>query len=461
MGDLSTPNSVQKLQTTLHAKAKAEPGYRFYALYDKISREDMFPAHAYAQCRSNKGAPGVDRQDFEAVAAYGVERWLGELALALRQETYRPDPIRGVYIPKANGKLRPLGISTLRDRVCLTAAMLVLESIFEADLPSELYAYRPGRNAQQAVVEVEELLFRGRPEVVDADLADYFGSIPHAELLKSVSRRIVDRRVLHLIRMWLDCPVEETDDRGRKTRTTEARDKRRGIPQGSPISPLLANIYMRRFVLGWKMFGLERTLGTRLVTYADDLVILCRRGKAEAALQRLREIMGKLKLTVSEEKTRICRVPEGEFDFLGYTFGRMFSARTGQARIGYRPSKEKHSAGGREGPRADRPIGHMARDHNAGGQSEPHAARMGELLRGRNRQQGVSSARCLRGDAVAPVVVLQAQSQAAKGRELSTLAPLRALRARTPEPAWARRAVDEGVRSCPRAGCGKPARPVR
>ena len=285
MGNLSTPDSVQKLQTALHAKAKAEPGYRFYALYDKISREDIL-AHAYAQCRSNKGAPGVDRQDFEAVEAYGVERWLGELALALRQETYRPDPIRRVYIPKANGKLRPLGISTLRDRVCMTAAMLVLEPIFEADLPSELYAYRPGRNAQQAVVEVEELLFRGHPEVVDADLADYFGSIPHAELLKSVARRIVDRRVLHLIRMWLDCPVEETDDRGRKTRTTEARDKRRGIPQGSPISPLLANIYMRRFVLGWKMFGLERTLGSRLVTYADDLAILCRRGKAQAALQR-------------------------------------------------------------------------------------------------------------------------------------------------------------------------------
>ena len=197
----------------------------------------------------------------------------------------------------------------------------------------------PG-DAQQAVVEVEELVFRGHPEVVDADLADYFGSIPHADLLKSAARRIVDRRVLHLIRMWLDCPVEETDDRGRKTRTTEARDKRRGIPQGSPLSPLLANLYMRRFVLGWKMFGLERTLGTRLVIYADDLVILCRRGKAEAALQRLREIMGKLKLTVNEEKTRICKVPEGEFDFLGYTFGRMYSARTGQARIGYRPSKK-------------------------------------------------------------------------------------------------------------------------
>ena len=175
---------------------------------------------------------------------------------------------------------------------------------------------------------------------MDADLADYFGSIPHADLLKSVARRIVDRRVLHLIKMWLESPVEEADDRGRKTRTTEARDNRRGIPQGSPISPLLANLYMRRFVLGWKMLGLERSLGTRIVTYADDLVILCRRGKAEEALSRLREIMGKLKLTVNEDKTRICQVPEGKFDFLGYSFGRMYSARTGQARLGYRPSKK-------------------------------------------------------------------------------------------------------------------------
>jgi len=339
LGNLSTPRSVQKLQKALHAKAKAEPGYRFYALYDKMYREDIL-AHAYAQCRSNKGASGVDGQDFSDVEAYGVERWLGELALALRKESYRPDPIRRVFIPKANGKLRPLGISTLKDRVCMTAAMLVLGPIFEADLPPELYAYRPKRNAQQAVVEVEERMFRGHPDVVDADLSDYFGSIPHAELLKSLARRVVDRRVLQLIKQWLECAVEETDDRGGKKRTTEAKDTRRGIPQGSPVSPLLANLYMRRFVLAWKKLGLDRRLGSCIVIYADDLVILCRRGKADEALGWMREIMGKLQLTVNEEKTRVCKVPEEEFDFLGYTFGQMYSPRTGQARLGMRPSKQ-------------------------------------------------------------------------------------------------------------------------
>ena len=339
LGNLSTPISVQKLQRALHAKAKAEPSYRFYSLYDKIYREDLL-AYAYAQCRSNRGAPGVDGQDFSDVETYGVERWLGELAQELRKESYRPAPIRRVFIPKANGKSRPLGISTLRDRVCMTAAMLVLESIFEADLPSEMYAYRPKRNAQQAVVEVEELMYRGRPDIVDADLSDYFGSIPHAELIKSLARRIVDRRVLRLLKQWLECAVEETDKTGRKTQSTVAKDNRCGIPQGSPISPLLANLYMRRFVLTWKKLKLDQSLGSCIVTYADDLVILCKRGKAQEASMRMRSIMKKLKLTVNEEKTRVCHYPEETFDFLGYTFGRLYSARTGKARLGMRPSKK-------------------------------------------------------------------------------------------------------------------------
>ena len=339
LGNLATPKTVQKLQMALHAKAKAEPGFRFYALYDKLFRQDILE-HAYAQCRSNKGAPGVDGQDFAEVEAYGLERWLGELALALKEESYRPDPIRRVYIPKANGKLRPLGISTLRDRVCMTAAMLVLDPIFEADLPPEQYAYRQGRNARQAILDVEDTLYYEHPEVVDADLADYFGSIPHSELMRSLARRIVDSRVLHLIKMWLECAVEETDDQGRKKRTTEAKDSGRGIPQGSPISPLLANLYMRRFVLGWKMLRLDESLGTRIVAYADDLVILCSRGNAEEALARMRELMSRLKLTVNEEKTRICTVPEDNFDFLGYTFGRLYKRTTGKAYLGMQPSRK-------------------------------------------------------------------------------------------------------------------------
>jgi RNA-directed DNA polymerase len=338
LGNLTTPDKVRKLQVALHAKAKAEPGFRFYALYDKMYRADVL-AHAWAQCRANGGAPGVDGQTIADVEAYGVDRWLGELAEALKEETYRPDAILRVYIPKANGGRRPLGIPTLRDRVCMSAAVLVLEPIFEADLPDEQYGYRPGRSAQQAVIDVEETLYRGYPDVVDADLADYFGSIPHAELMKSVARRVVDKRVLHLIKMWLVCAVEDTDDRGHPRRTSEASKTGRGIPQGAPISPLLANIYMRRFVRAWYRFGLDERLGSRIVSYADDLVILCRRGNADAALCAMRRIMARLKLTVNEDKTRICSVPEETFDFLGYTFGRLYSPMTGRARLGMKPSQ--------------------------------------------------------------------------------------------------------------------------
>lgn len=406
LGNLSTPLSVQKLQVALHAKAKSSDGYRFYALYDKIHRQDVLTA-AWVQCRANKGAAGVDRQDFADIEAYGVERWLAELALSLRNKTYRPGPIRRVFIPKPNGKFRPLGISTVRDRVCMTAAMLVLEPVFEADLPSEQYAYRPGRNAQQAATEVQGRLHRGQTDVVDADLADYFGSIPPPELMQSLARRIVDRRVLHLVRMWLECAVEETDSKGVRTCSTVARDSRRDIPQGSPISPLLSNLYMRRFVLAWKKLGLEYRLGSRIVTYADDLVILCKRGKAEEALQWMRQIMGKLKLTVNEEKTRICKVPEGEFDFLGFTFGRRYSSSTGKARLALWPSKKsiKCYAPGHD----------VAGNHGVGGQVEPHVTRLGELLQCRDRQPGVPCARHVHGDAVAAVAAQQVQGQATQG----------------------------------------------
>ncbi len=339
MGNLATPISVQRLQTALHAKAKEEPEFRFYALYDKVYRMDVL-THAYACCRSNKGAPGVDGLTFEDIEAYGRERWLGELAQQLREATYRPEAVRRVYIPKPNGNLRPLGIPRLAERVCQTAAMLVLEPIFEADLPPEQHAYRQDRNALSAVREVHGLLDNGYRDVVDADLSGYFDTIPHPELMKSVARRVVDRRMLRLVKMWLNAPVEEIDERGRKRRTTTNRDAKKGIPQGSPISPLLSNLYMRRFILGWKQAGLERQLGARIVNYADDLVICCKGNGAKTALDAMRQMMTRLKLTVNEEKTRTCRLPDDKFDFLGYTFGRCYSPKTGRPYIGTRPSKK-------------------------------------------------------------------------------------------------------------------------
>jgi group II intron reverse transcriptase/maturase len=336
---LPTLPKVQKLQAALHAKAKGSPGYRFYALYDKVYREDVLWV-AHRRCLMNGGAAGIDGQTFEDIERYGVQRWLGELAEELRTKNYRPSPVRRVYIPKPDGKQRPLGIPTIKDRVVQMAAVLVLELIFEADLQPEQYAYRPGRSALDAVDHVHRLLNTGYTEVVDADLSGYFDSIPHRELMKSVLRRVSDRHLLALIKMWLEAPVEEIDDEGRRRRTTRNKDERRGCPQGAPISPLLSNLYMRRFILGWKMLGHQQRLRARIVNYADDFVICCR-GKAEEAMHAMRDMMDRLKLTVNETKTRLCRVPDESFDFLGYTLGRCYSPKTGRAFIGSRPSKKK------------------------------------------------------------------------------------------------------------------------
>jgi len=336
---LTPPEKVGKLQTALHAKAKAAPSYRFYLLYDKLYRWDVL-VFAYERCKANKGAAGVDGQSFADIEAYGEKRWLEELAKELQDKTYQPSPVKRVWIPKPDGKQRPLGIPTIRDRVVQMAAVAILEPIFEADLPSEQHAYRPGKSALDAIRKVQALLDTGYTDVVDADLSGYFDSIPHADLMKSVARRISDRHVLHLIKMWLEAPVEETDEQGRMRRTTRNKDEGRGTPQGGVASPLLANLYMRRFIVGWKQLGHEERLQAQIVNYADDFVI-CTRGQADAAMAAMRSMMAKLKLTVNEQKTRRCCLPEGAFTFLGYTFARYYSMRTGRSYLGPRPALKK------------------------------------------------------------------------------------------------------------------------
>jgi group II intron reverse transcriptase/maturase len=340
---LKPPEKVGKLQEVLRAKAKDAPSYRFYLLYDKLYRPDIL-AWAYQRCRINGGSAGVDGETFERIEAYGREQWLGELAEVLRNKTYRPSAVRRVWIPKADGKQRPLGIPTIRDRVVQMAFVIVVEPILDVDLQPEQHAYRANHDAHAALREVQSWLDRGYTEVVDADLSGYFDTIPHHELMKSVARRISDRHLLHLVKMWLEAAVEETDERGQVTRTTRNKDEGRGTPQGGVASPLLANLYMRRFILGWKTCGHEQRLDAHIVNYADDFVICCKPGVAAKAMTTMREIMDRMKLTVNERKTRLCSLPAGEFTFLGYTFGEQVSWKTGRRYLTPTPSRKKVDA---------------------------------------------------------------------------------------------------------------------
>ena len=330
---LAVPDRVRRLQTTLHAKAKQEPGFRFYTLSDKVWREDVLLA-AWQAVRRNGGAAGVDGETVAAIEARGVEEWLGELARDLQTGAYRPQAVRQVLIPKKQaGQYRPLGIPCVRDRVAQTAAALVLAPIFEADLQPEPYAYRAGRGALDAVRHVQRLLNTGHREVVDADLTNYFGEIPPAELLRSVARRVSDGRLLGWIEAWLEMAVEEDDGQGGKRRTNRARRERKG----APISPLLSNIYMRRFILGWKTLGHARRFGAEIANYAGDFVV-CGRAPAEAMRAAVERMMERLRLPVNARKTRCLRVPEEPLEFLGYRVGRNYRKDTGRKYMGTRPS---------------------------------------------------------------------------------------------------------------------------
>jgi len=368
---LETPDRIRSLQRKLYCKAKAEPAFRFYLLYDKIGREDIL-AHAYALSRANAGAPGVDGTTFEQIEAAGVEAWLTGLREDLVTKTYRPDPVRRATIPKPGGGERPLGIPTIRDRVVQAAAKIVLEPIFEADFEDSAYGYRPRRSAVDAVKEAHRLICRGYTDVVDADLSKYFDTIPHADLLRSVARRIVDRHVLRLIKLWLKAPVEERDGDG-KRRMSGGKGATRGTPQGGVASPMLANVYMNRFLKHWRTSGRGEAFRARVVNYADDFVILSR-GCAAEALTWTKAVMTKLGLTLNEAKTSVKDARREGFDFLGYTLGPQRYRKDGHWYLGACPSKKSVQ-------RIKTKIGDMLRSRNKGPWPDVRA-RLNRLLAG-------------------------------------------------------------------------------
>jgi RNA-directed DNA polymerase len=335
MGSLVTPDSIRRLQRKLYLKAKQEPNFRFYTLYDKIYRGDIL-LHAYNLVRANGGAPGVDGITFAMIEADGAEAWLFSLQQDLREKRYEPQPVRRVMIPKAGGGERPLGIPTIRDRVVQMAAKLVLEPIFEADFEPVAYGYRPRRSAHQALGEITQTLRCGYADVVDADLSKYFDTIPHAELMKSLARRIADKQVLKLTQSWLKVPVEERRENGTRS-MTGGKDK--GTPQGGVISPLLANLYMNRFLKYWRLTCIGTVFRAKIISYADDFVILSR-GCAKEAMAWTKAVMTRLGLTLNEEKTKIKDARKERFDFLGYSFGIHNSPRNGRAYMGASPSKK-------------------------------------------------------------------------------------------------------------------------
>ncbi len=334
---LTTPDAIRTLQRKLYTKAKQEPAYRFYALYDKIYREDIL-SHAWRLVRINGGSPGIDGIDFEAIErGEGVEGFLRELARDLQAKTYRAQPVRRVLIPKADGSMRPLGIPTIRDRVAQMVVKLVIEPIFEADFCDHSYGFRPKKSAHDAVDDIANALWAGHTQVIDADLSKYFDSIPHAKLLAVVAERIVDGGILALIKQWLKAPVIGEDDQGKRKTVGGGKANSRGTPQGGVISPLLANAYLHILDRIWERHRLKDKLGAHLVRYADDFVVLCKKG-VEEPLKVVRQVLDRLDLSLNETKTHIVDATEASFDFLGFTLQMSRGVKSGKPYPNVRPS---------------------------------------------------------------------------------------------------------------------------
>jgi group II intron reverse transcriptase/maturase len=341
---LTTPENIRTLQRKLYRKAKQEPACRFHALYDKVYRADIL-GHAYALVRANKGSAGIDGVTFAAIEEQdGVTAFIAELEEALKNKTYKPAPVKRVMIPKSDGSQRPLGIPTIRDRVAQMAAKLVIEPIFEADFCKTSYGFRPKKSAHGAVDDVAYALNTGYTEVIDADLSKYFDTIPHANLMATVAERICDGAILHLIQMWLKAPIMEVDKDGTKRNIGGGKGNRKGTPQGGVISPLLSNLYLHILDRIWERNNLQQRLGTRIVRYADDIVLLCRKGKSGQALTVLRQILERLELTLNEVKTKIVDAFEEKFDFLGFSIWMGKSRRTGKHYPHVQPSKKSLKA---------------------------------------------------------------------------------------------------------------------